>query len=305
MLWQNRHCHGQPAHDLDGDPVVCRLDERNDRPRGQRRAFEVGDHAGADGRGHVIAEPVNVGDRPIGAILRLIEPRNVSPGDARGNPGQLFLTRQTRALELAPEVANDGQARLAVTHHEQVDERCQELGVLSSRSAGDDQGVVRPPILGMERDPAQVEHRQDVGVADLVLEREPQHVELAKRRERLQAVQRQALFPQSGLEVGQRREGALARPAVSVHQAVQDLKPVMAHTQRIGVRESQANGPIHGAMVLNHAVQLAADVLPGGANPGQDPREHRILESLIEHRAKPVPDLYENHSPADDLVRQL
>ena len=34
-------------------------------------------------------------------------------------------------------------------------------------------------VLGVERDAAEVEHRQDVRVADLVLEREAQDVELA------------------------------------------------------------------------------------------------------------------------------
>ncbi len=134
-----------------------------------------------------------------------------------------------------------------------------------------------PAILGMERDLAQVEHRQHVGVADLVLEREAQHVELVQRRERLQAVERQPVLAQAGLEVGQRREDALAGPAVSVHQAVQDLKPVVAHAQGVGVGKSQADRPPHGPMVLGDAVQLAADVLRRGPHPGQDPRNDRRL----------------------------
>ena len=43
-------------------------------------------------------------------------------------------------------------------------------------------------------DAAQVEHRQDVRVADLVLEREAQDVEPAQRREGLEAVERQPVL---------------------------------------------------------------------------------------------------------------
>ena len=97
----------------------------------------------------------------------------------------------------------------------------------------------------MERDLSQVEHRQDVGVADLVLEREADHVELVQRSESLQAVERQPVLAQGGLEVGQRREDALAGPVVGVHQAVEDLQPVVAHPQGVGVGKSQANRAPH------------------------------------------------------------
>ena len=45
-----------------------------------------------------------------------------------------------------------------------------------------------------KRNSAQVEHRQHVGVAEIVLQREAQHVEPAKRREGFQAVKRQAVL---------------------------------------------------------------------------------------------------------------
>ena len=64
----------------------------------------------------------------------------------------------------------------------------------------------------MQRNAAQVEHRQDVGVADLVLQAEADQVEVAQRRERFQAVERQAVLAQLGLEVEPGREGAFAGP---------------------------------------------------------------------------------------------
>ena len=59
-------------------------------------------------------------------------------------------------------------------------------------------------VLAVQRNAAQVEHGQQVGVADLVLQAEADQVELAQRRERLQAVERQAVAAQLGLEVESR-----------------------------------------------------------------------------------------------------
>ncbi len=182
-----------------------------------------------------------------------------------------------------PQVADDRQARLAVADHEQVDERREQLGVLRARAAGDHQRVVRTAVLGVERDAPQVEHRQHVRVADLVLEREAQDVEPAERRERLQAVERQAMLPQRGLEVGQRRERPLAGPAGRVHQAVEHLEPVVAHPQGIRVGKRQADGSPRGPVVLGDAVQLAPHVLAGGSDVGQDPRNDDVFQILVQH----------------------
>ena len=101
-----------------------------------------------------------------------------------------------------------------------------------------------PRSSAFRGDPAEVEHRQDVRVADLVLEREPDDVEPVQRRERLQAVERERVVAERLLEVGQRGEDALAGPVAGVHQAVEHLEPVVAHAQRVGVGEGQAERPL-------------------------------------------------------------
>ena len=72
-----------------------------------------------------------------------------------------------------------GQALLAVADDEEVDERGQHLRVLRARAAGDDQRMVERAVLAVQRNAAQVEHGQDVGVADLVLQAEADQVEVA------------------------------------------------------------------------------------------------------------------------------
>ena len=104
-----------------------------------------------------------------------------------------------------------------------------------------------------------------------------------QRREGLEAVERQAVAAQGGFEVGQRREDALAGPALGVHQAVEHLETMVAHAQGIGIGEGQADGPAAGPVVLDDAVQLAADVLPGRPDARQDPRDDEVLQFLIKH----------------------
>ena len=58
--------------------------------------------------------------------------------------------------------------------------------------------------------PARSSMRQHVRVAEVVLQREAQHVELAQRGEVFQAVERQVVLAQEGFHVGQRREDPLA-----------------------------------------------------------------------------------------------
>ena len=59
----------------------------------------------------------------------------------------------------------------------------------------------------------------------------------------------------------------------------------MAHAQGIGVGKRQADGPARGPVVLDDAVQLAADVLAGGRMLGKIRETTAVFEILIEHRS--------------------
>ena len=135
------------------------------------------------------------------------------------------------------------------------------------------------PILGGQRDPAQIEHRQQVAVAEIVLKREAEHIELDQRGERFQAVQRDASVAESLLHVGPGGERPLAHPVVAtVHFMVEDLQPVVAHPNGIGVREDKAKLSSHAAMIFHHGIDLAADVLPRSLHPRQHLAQNPFLE---------------------------
>ena len=95
------------------------------------------------------------------------------------------------------------------------------FGVLRAGAAGDDERMVEGAILGVKGDAAEVEHRQNVGITDLILESETEHVEIAQRREGFQAVQWQSGLAQRRFQVLPRREGPFTSPLrIVVHDRV-------------------------------------------------------------------------------------
>src|SRR5439155_24905773 len=103
-------------------------------------------------------------------------------------------------LQTHPSVHDPRQALLAVTDDEKIDKRSEYLRILRARPAADDQGIGQGPILAMQRDAAQIEHRQQVRVADFVLKTETDQVKILQWSEGFQAIERQAVLPQLGFE---------------------------------------------------------------------------------------------------------
>ena len=92
-------------------------------------------------------------------------------------------------------------------------------------------------------------------VADLVLQREAEHVELGQRRERLQAVERQsrARAAAASMSVQGVKARSQAQSGRGVHQRVEHLQAVVAHADGVGVGKRQA--------------ELAADLRDGPCGP--------------------------------------
>ncbi len=133
-------------------------------------------------------------------------------------------------------------------------------------------------LLGCQGDAAQVEHRQHVAVAEVVLQREAEHVERHKRREGFQAIKWQAVFAEQLLHVGQRAKRPFAGPVIAaVHHVVEDLEPIMAHADRIGIGKSQAELAAHQTVILADGVPFAADVLRRCLHPRQQAIDDVIL----------------------------
>ncbi len=135
---------------------------------------------------------------------------------ARGQADQALAARHAaRAAAPPPSAAATGSTSSASPMKNGVDERRQRLGVRGRRAAGRaPAGRVVAAVGRAQRDAAEVEQRQHVGVGQLVLQRDADHVELARAGAALSSVTSGSPRARSSrLHVEPRRERALARDA--------------------------------------------------------------------------------------------
>ncbi|EMB18219.1 hypothetical protein RE6C_01053 [Rhodopirellula europaea 6C] len=246
------------SHDLDRDSVVHAVDVRHNGLGRQRHAIQVTDHAGCDCLRHVIASSNDRSDSIVVGVLRLVEPRHISKRQLLSHASQsvfallpAFFAGHERSVGQAsfftkaePQLANLWQRRLAVAGHHHIEDVGHWLRVLTTWSSRNQQRIRHRPVNGVERDPAEVDHRQHVGRADFVLQRQPDNVKLTERRERFERVERQVVLTQFRFHVRPRHEDSLGTPIVSpIDHRIQDLQPVMAHPNRVRIGESNGDFP--------------------------------------------------------------
>ena len=136
----------------------------------------------------------------------------------------------------------------------------------------------------MEWDASQIEHREDVGVADFVLQREAKYIEITERSEGFPAVEWNVMRTQGLFKVDPRCKRSLASPVVTlIHQVVQDFQAMMTHPNGIRIRKSQAECTADFTMVFLDRVQFAAHVLSGTLDLRQDPLDNGLLSFGVSH----------------------
>ena len=128
----------------------------------------------------------------------------------------------------------------------------------------DEGGQTVSPLRGQHGDARQIEHIQDVGEAEFVLEGKADDVKIGHRVQALEGIERDMVFPHLLLHVHPGGKDPLA-PDVGplVEQAVKDLHPQVGHPHVIGVGEAKGKAKVHPVSVFDDAAQLSADVLGG------------------------------------------
>lgn len=126
--------------------------------RGQGDSVEVLlDGAGHDFTRDIGTRAVHRGQGAVGVILRLVESGSIGPGGGGDDLGQGVVARDgPLLLQRHPTFHDPGQALLAVADNEQIDEWCQEFGILATRPASNDQRMLHRAFTGMK-----AEYRRD------------------------------------------------------------------------------------------------------------------------------------------------
>ncbi len=186
--------------------------------------------------------------------------RHVDAGEGRQH------AQQDVAVATVPRehgVGDRADRLLAVAEEDGVEEGCERLGIEGARSPGDDERVAGTARRCAQRYAAQLEHGQQVGVRQLVLQAEADHVEVAQRECALQRDERQAAGAQQGLEIGPGRVDALRGDVLpAIQDVVQDLQPEVGLGDLVDLGEGEREAERCGVEVLSHGPALVAEVAP-------------------------------------------
>ena len=129
-------------------------------------------------------------------------------------------------------------------------------------TAGDHDRVVVAAVDGVQRDAGEVEGVEQVGVAQLGGEADPEEVEGAHRPVAVDGELRDAVLAHHLLHVGPHGVGALGQhPVTLVEHLVEDLHALVGQPDLVGVGIHQRPPDVDRLPVLEGRVELATDVL--------------------------------------------
>ena len=233
------------ALDLDGGAVVNRLEEGHDGLHKSRRK-RLDNAALDDGRGS------RVGGLEGGEMAELVVARFVEGGDVDAGHGEQVAQAGGAggafALPGADKLGNLDDGVFALPEDKGVDEGGEGLGVEGAAAAGDNDGVVLAAVAGAWGNTREVEHVEDVGVGQLVLEGEAEDVEIAQGVAGLEAPEGNAIAAHLRFHVGPGGEGAFAdNVVVGVEEVVEDAETHVRHADVVGIGVGQ--GDAHGGSV--------------------------------------------------------
>ena len=269
---------GAAARDLDRHAIEDGLRPPGGAVVGERISVDV-DHRALDLKRNPLCEGAHDDlETGVGIDGGLVKGGHVDGSELRERDEPLS-PRYALALEPRPCERDLRAHLLAVADHDRVEEDGQRLRVRRRRAARDHERIVLAAIRRAERDAAEVHHREDVAVRELVLEREADDGEVAQRPGRLDGDEREAARRELRLHVDPRRIAALReRARVVVEDFVEDLEAEVAHPDVVDIRESEADGGLDGGPVLCARAYLAARIARRLLDPVEELRVGVIRE---------------------------
>ena len=257
---------GAAAGDLDGGAVEDGLRGWNRRIVRERELVHVVEEgAGGLERDFGTKRPGHVGQSGSRADLALVERRAVEPSAGLQPDQHLLAIPDPRLAEPRVFAHEFRKALFGVPDEKTVHKGSHRFRLGRHRPAGDDERILRSPVVTPDRNPAELEHVEHVREGQLVLERKPHDVEIGERAARFEADERQAALAQFRLHVGPGAKDSFKREIrLVVHHLVKDLGAEMAHPDVIDVGKTKRH-PGHDPLVrlLHHLKAFAAAVARG------------------------------------------
>ena len=151
----------------------------------------------------------NGADGAVVMIGNLVEGRNIHTRDLR-RPPQELSAGPAGLLGLGVEIADVQHQLLALAQLKKVKKFRNRLRVAGTGAAAHDNGRKAGAVGSAQRDPRQIEHIENRGVGQLILQGKAHQVKRGHRVQALQCVERLAAFAQQLFKVRIRRKYPLA-----------------------------------------------------------------------------------------------
>ena len=181
----------------------------------------------------------NALNRAVLVVLDLVQRRHIHALDLCCR-NQEFLLRPAFALGLAVQIGKFQHDLLAVADHEQVNEISQRLRIVGTRTAAGYNMLEFGTVLCQHRNTAEIQHIQNVGKRQLILQRKRDNIKVRQRVTALQTVQRQTGLAHFSLHVDPWRADTFAPDALLIiEQAVKDTRTEVRHGNLIGIRKTE------------------------------------------------------------------
>ena len=150
---------------------------------------------------------------------------------------------------------------LSLTDEKDINKIAQRLGVVGTGAAGAHDVFKSLAVLCKNGNAAQLEHIQQVGIAQLVRQGESDNIEVAKRSMTLKRVELYIVLAHLLFHILPRCEDTLApSPLKRVYGGVEYLHTDMGHTYLIAVRKAKSKAHIDLVRILDNTSLLSADI---------------------------------------------
>ncbi len=110
------------------------------------------------------------GDGSVVVIGHIVEVGGVDPGELPGHDFDHVAATHALGLQFAKRFHDGGHGFLAVADHDEIEEVGHRFGVVGLGAPGDHEGMGVVALGGAKRYASEIQERQDVGEAHLVLE---------------------------------------------------------------------------------------------------------------------------------------
>ena len=195
-------------------------------------------------------------------IFHLVEGGHVNAADLDNLLQEALASpRLTGTLPRLVGLHNLRHYLFALTNNGEVKKIGQGLRVIHTGTAHDHQWVLLGTLRCQNRHAAQIQHVQNIGIAQLILQGEAHNIAFLESLFGFQGAQGNLALTHFGLQINPGSIGTLRlHPLLLIEQVIQNFEAQIAHAHLIYIGEGQTNSGLHLVGRLDNAGKFATGV---------------------------------------------